>query len=113
MSILLLKVSWNEAEFVLECPLYNSIGDRFLSLFQIVVLGNLMSFFQLNHLVNNHISLLASWSFELILFHFIKVQGPLNLGWKEKKNFLNPHWIWKDLGHMILCKVDLDQDLAF
>lgn len=87
---------------MLECPLYNSIGDRFLSLFQNVVQGNLMSFFQLNHQVDtislylndsrelasltpsrctsNHISLLASWSFESILFHFIKVQGQLNLG---------------------------------
>lgn len=36
----------NEAHFVLKCPLYNSVGDRFSSIFQDVVLDNLKSFFQ-------------------------------------------------------------------
>ena len=34
----------NEAYFVLECPLYNSIRDNFQSLFENVVLGSLKSF---------------------------------------------------------------------
>lgn len=42
------KVIENEAPFVLECPLYNSISDRFPSLFQNVVLGSLKFFFQLS-----------------------------------------------------------------
>ena len=46
------KAIKNEADFVLECPLYNSISDRFPSLFQNVILGNLKSFFQLNQQVD-------------------------------------------------------------
>ena len=42
----------NEAHFVLECPLYNSIRDKFQSLFENVVLGSLKSFFQLDHQVD-------------------------------------------------------------
>ena len=34
---------------MLECPLYNSIRDKFQSLFENVVLGSLKSFFQLDH----------------------------------------------------------------
>ena len=41
------EVVWIEAHFVLECPLYNSIGDRLPTLFQNVILGNLKSFFHL------------------------------------------------------------------
>ena len=39
----------NEAHFVLECLLYMSIGDKFPSLFENVVLGSLGSFVQLDH----------------------------------------------------------------
>jgi hypothetical protein len=35
----------NEAYFVLECPLYNFIKDKFQSLFEKVVIGSLKSFF--------------------------------------------------------------------
>ena len=35
----------NEVDFVLECPLYNPIRDKFSSLFENVVLGSLKSFF--------------------------------------------------------------------
>ena len=38
--------------FVLWCPLYNSIRDRFSFLFQNVSLGSLESFFQLDHQVD-------------------------------------------------------------
>ena len=37
---------------MLECPLYNTIRDRFPSLFQNATLGNLKSFFQMNHQVD-------------------------------------------------------------
>ena len=37
---------------MLECPLYNSIRDKFPSLFENVVPGSLKSFFQLNQQVN-------------------------------------------------------------
>jgi hypothetical protein len=37
---------------VLEGPLQNSIRDKFLSLFENVVLENLKSFFQLEHQVD-------------------------------------------------------------
>jgi hypothetical protein len=40
---------------MLKCPLYNSIRDKFPSLFENVILGSLESFFQSNHQV--HISL--------------------------------------------------------
>jgi hypothetical protein len=39
----------NEAHYVLECPLYDPIRDKFPSLFENVVLGSLNSFFQLDH----------------------------------------------------------------
>ena len=42
----------NEAHFVLECPLYDSIRDRFLSLFENAVLGSVESFYQLDHRVD-------------------------------------------------------------
>ena len=35
----------NETHYVLECPLYNSIRDKFQSLFKKVILGSLKSFF--------------------------------------------------------------------
>ena len=44
------KLIKTNAHFVLEYPLvYNSIMDKFQSLSQNVVLGNLKSFFQLDH----------------------------------------------------------------
>lgn len=42
----------NESKFVLECPLYNSNGDKFFYLFDNVTLQILKSFFLLNHQVN-------------------------------------------------------------
>jgi len=42
----------NEAHFVLECPLYSSIRDKFQSLFENIVLGSIKSFFQLDHQVD-------------------------------------------------------------
>ena len=41
-----------EARFMLECPLYEPIRDKFTSLFENVVLGSLKSFFQLDHQVD-------------------------------------------------------------
>ena len=37
--------------FILECPLYNSIREKFQWLFEKVVLGSLNYFFQLDYLV--------------------------------------------------------------
>jgi len=37
---------------MLECPLYNSIRDKFALLFENVVLGSLESFFQLDQKVD-------------------------------------------------------------
>ena len=42
----------NEAYFMLECPLYNPVRDKFPSLFENVVLGKLKSFFQLDQQIN-------------------------------------------------------------
>jgi hypothetical protein len=42
----------NETHFVLGCPLYNPIRDKFPSLFENVVLGSLKSFFELDHQVD-------------------------------------------------------------
>ena len=42
----------NEAHFVLECPLYNPIKNKFSSLFKEVIQESLKSFFQLDHQVN-------------------------------------------------------------
>ena len=39
----------NEASFVLECPLYNAIRNRFPSPFENVVPRGLKSFFQIDH----------------------------------------------------------------
>ena len=41
-----------EAHFMLECPLYKPIRDKFPSLFENVVLGSLKYFFQLDHQVD-------------------------------------------------------------
>jgi hypothetical protein len=38
-----------EAHFVLECPLYNPIRDKFQSLFEKAILACLKNFFQLDH----------------------------------------------------------------
>ena len=38
-----------KAHLVLECPLYNSNGDKFPALFEHVVLGSPKSLFQLDH----------------------------------------------------------------
>ena len=83
---------------MLECPLYNSIRDKFQSLVEKVVLGSLKSFFQLDHEVAinlyltevttlyhfrelggltpsrctfSPISLSAFWTLKSIPFHFI------------------------------------------
>ena len=52
MPLLLVKCVWNEAHFVLECPLYFFIRDKFQSLFEKVVLGSLKSSFQLDQQVD-------------------------------------------------------------
>ena len=44
--------SFSKVHFVSELPLYNSITDRFLSLFCNVELRSLKSIYQLNHEVN-------------------------------------------------------------
>ena len=44
-------VDW-EAHFVLECPLYDSINHKILSLFQNAVLRSLKSFSKLDHQVD-------------------------------------------------------------
>ena len=41
-----------EGHFVLECPLYDSIRDKFPSLFENVVLKSLKSFYKLDHQVD-------------------------------------------------------------
>ena len=41
----------NEAHFVLECPLYNLVRDKFSSMFENVVLGSLKCSLRLDHLV--------------------------------------------------------------
>ena len=46
------KVVEDEAHFVLECTLSNSISEKFHPLIQNVVLGSFKSFFQLNQQVN-------------------------------------------------------------
>jgi hypothetical protein len=42
----------NEAHFMLECPLDNSIRDKFPSLFENIVLESLKSYLQLDHQVD-------------------------------------------------------------
>ena len=42
----------NETHFDLKSPLYDPIRDKFLSLFENIVLRNLKSFFQLDHQVD-------------------------------------------------------------
>ena len=42
----------NEAHFLLECPLYNSIRDKFPSLSKKIIPGSLKSFFELDQQVN-------------------------------------------------------------
>ena len=45
----LLLLVENKAHFVLEHPMYNSIGDKFQLFFEIVVLRSVKSFFWLGH----------------------------------------------------------------
>ena len=93
----------DEAHFVMECPLYIFVRKNFLSRFENVVLGRLESFFQLDHQVDislylkeytalrhsrklgflttswyifSLISLLASWTLNLISSHSIGFHGP-------------------------------------
>ena len=54
------NVTQNDANFVLECPLYNSITDKFPSLHENVVLGSLKSFLQLYHSVDISLDLTAT-----------------------------------------------------
>lgn len=42
----------NEARFMLECPLYNSMEEKFTLIFENVVSSNLRSLFQLDHQVD-------------------------------------------------------------
>ena len=49
-----------EAHFVLEYPLYNSIEDKFQSLFKNVVLGSLKSLLQLDHKVHINLYLMEA-----------------------------------------------------
>ena len=49
---LVMQLNIHEAHFVLELPLYNPIIGNFSSLFENVVVGNLKSFFQLDHQVD-------------------------------------------------------------
>ena len=37
---------------MLECLVYNPLRDKYLSLFENIILGSLKSFFQLNHQVD-------------------------------------------------------------
>ena len=46
----------NEAHFVVKWPLYNFIRNKSQSLLEIVVLGSLKSFFQLDHEVDISLS---------------------------------------------------------
>ena len=66
----------NEAHFVLECPLYKPIADKFPLLFRNGVLGSLKSFLQLNHQVDISFHLMeatvichSNW-FETIMMYF-------------------------------------------
>lgn len=43
-----------------DCPLYNSIGDMFLSLYQNAVLSSLKSFSSLDHPVDNSLHLIET-----------------------------------------------------
>ena len=61
----------NEAHFVLKCPLYTSVRDRFPTLFQDVVLGNLKSFFQKDKLILAYIS-------QTIALHFSRELSSLS-----------------------------------
>ena len=59
------NVAENEAHFVLECPLYNPIKDKFQSLLEKVVLRSLKSFFQLDHQVDVSLYLTAGIALRL------------------------------------------------
>ena len=61
----------NESHFVLECPLYNPIRDKFPSLFENVVLGNLKSFFEFDHQVDNSLYLTEATA----LYHSRELAG--------------------------------------
>ena len=51
---------------MLECPLYNSTRDKFLSLFEIIVFWSFESFFQLDHQVDISLYLIEATT----LHHF-------------------------------------------
>ena len=54
----------NEAHFVLECPVYEHVRNKFPPLFENAVLGSLESFLQVDHQIDS--SLYPSWR----LLHF-------------------------------------------
>ena len=61
----------NEAHFMLDCPLYYPIRDKFSTPFEDVVLCSLKSFFQLNHQVDINFKFAISRS----LLHFATLQN--------------------------------------
>jgi hypothetical protein len=68
---LLFICSWKWTHFVLECPLYNSIRDKFQSLFERVELGSLTSFFSLDHQIYFSLYLTEATA----LCHFVELAG--------------------------------------
>ena len=71
MSLLLLICSWKWTHFVLECPLYNSIREKFQSLLERVVFGSLTSFFSSDHQVDFSLYLTEA----IALCHFLRLAG--------------------------------------
>ena len=61
----------NKARFVLECPLYNPIRDKFMSLFENVVPRSLKYFFQLDMQINIRLYLIEATK----LHRFRKLTG--------------------------------------
>ena len=66
----------SEAHYVLECPLYDPIRDKFPSLVENVVLGSLKSFFQMDHQDDISLFLLEATAF-LPLWKFSCLKPPL------------------------------------
>ena len=60
-----------EAHFVLECPLYNPIIDKFQSLFEKATLACLKNFFQLDH----HVDISLYLTMATTLHHSKKLVG--------------------------------------
>ena len=74
LPLLLLQYNgWKQGTLCVGLPLYNSIRDRFQSLFETVVSRSFKSFFQLEHQVD--ISCLSHRDYCTLLSHFRKVAG--------------------------------------